>query len=68
MSALDGGRVNCLCCMKPLPIDNIHNRLRPVGYCDVICFAAGQLLSQEALKIWRQNAWKLDVNPMRPVT
>jgi len=54
--------------MKPLPIDNIHNRLRPVGYCDVICFAAGQLLSQEALKIWRQNAWKLDVNPMRPVT
>jgi hypothetical protein len=56
----------CACCGKPIGEHRqAHN---PRGYCDCICFAAHQTLTELALKIWRSMCWKLDVTPTRPVT
>lgn len=61
-----GGRMNCLCCLKPF--GGNRTVLSPAGYCDVICYAAASLLTASALKLWRESCWKLDVSPTRPIT
>lgn len=58
---------HCRCCFKALGANNTHTR--PDGFCDAICFAAATTLSEQALEIWRDTAWKLDLSPLaRAVT
>jgi hypothetical protein len=61
----------CRCCLAPLPTphaNGAHNAKRPAGYCDCVCFAAERTLTASALTWWRQNAWRLDLSPTRPIS
>lgn len=55
--------VQCRCCGKGIPD---RSRATDIGpYCDVVCVAAFNSLSPNALKIWRQLCYRLDISPMR---
>lgn len=58
----------CHCCRASLPVQQRRGYNLLDEYCDVICFAAANTLTRQALVIWRANAWKLDAGPKRAVT
>ena len=49
--------MKCPCCGEPFGVQ----RRSPLvnGYCSVVCFAAASILSREALRLWREECWRL---------
>lgn len=52
----------CPTCGAPVYESRSRSGMGPAGYCDVVCYAAGNTLTPAALLLWRANCSKLDAS------